>query len=1009
MCLPLLAQAQRTAPVNGPHHRAEPLYAFTGATLHPLPDQAFVGTLLVKDGRILRSGRNIPLPPEAIVVDLKGRHIWPAFIESYSDLGVNREKDEDHKSKVVGARSWNPAIHPAVRADALYRVDKDAAAKLRAQGFGMVVTHAHDGIMRGTGAAVLLADRSPAEDVLLPRASSHFSFDKGSSKEDHPSSLMGSIALIRQTLYDAAWYAEQGHMEQSDVDLEALNELQTLPLVFEAKDRRDVLRIHELALEFGLHPIVKGQGDEFARVEAIAATGRTMILPLAFPKALDVADPFAALEVPLATLREWELAPFNPGMLAAAGVPFAFTTRGLKDPSELWAALRMAVRCGLDTSAAIAAFTTVPATLFNVQDRVGSLAEGMQANFMITSEHLLSKENTILSTWVAGIPFEKEGLEAMDLRGTYDLNLRSSILKLMVGGKVTSPTLTVRRPGPDSTSVKVDLDLQGNVLTLSFDGTKLGMDGPVRLNGIIHRQSAIWDGQGQLPSGEWIAWSAVRQKAEGKAREEKKKNEKPDLDSLMASGASPVTYPLTAFGTAALPDSSTLLFRHATVWTNGPEGLLRNTDVLVHQGRIKAVGRDLDPVAVLAVKRMPRVREVDATGMHLTAGIVDEHSHIAISRGVNEGTQSITAEVRIGDVIDPDDVDIYRHLAGGVTAVQLLHGSANPIGGQSAIIKLRWGQEASAMKVEDAPGFIKFALGENVKRSSWGGSDRFPRTRMGVEQVMFDGFHRARTYKEELTTWQGQRRPTTGKRMPQRKGVPAPRRDLELEALAEILEGERFITCHSYVQSEIAMLLRVADSMGFRVNTFTHILEGYKVADRLQRHGASASTFSDWWAYKFEVNEAIPYNAALLWGQGVNTGINSDDAEMGRRLNQEAAKTIKYGSVPPEEAWKMVTLNPARMLHLDHRMGSVRPGMDADLVLWSADPLTMDARAMMTVVDGMVLFEREDDAQRREVVRTERERIIAKMLLAKQAGAPTEAPERKEKGHWHCESIGERP
>jgi hypothetical protein len=271
-----------------------------------------------------------------------------------------------------------------------------------------------------------------------------------------------------------------------------------------------------------------------------------------------------------------------------------------------------------------------------------------------------------------------------------------------------------------------------------------------------------------------------------------------------------------------------------------------------------------------------------------------------------------------------------------------------------------------------------------------------------VEQVMYDAFHRARSYAAQGDAYDALK-------PKERALAAAPRRDLELDALVEILEGRRFITCHSYVQSEIAMLMEVADSMGFTVNTFTHILEGYKVAGKLRAHGASASTFSDWWAYKEEVNNAIPYNAALLWKAGVNTGINSDDGEMSRRLNQEAAKTVKYGGVPAEEAWKMVTLNPACMLRLDHRMGSVEAGKDADLVLWSADPLSIEAKCLMTFVDGVRRYDAKQDQERRVAQQQERERIIARMIAAKRAGAPVRKGERSEQREWECETMGERP
>ena len=379
--------------------------------------------------------------------------------------------------------------------------------------------------------------------------------------------------------------------------------------------------------------------------------------------------------------------------------------------------------------------------------------------------------------------------------------------------------------------------------------------------------------------------------------------------------------------------------------------------------------------------------------MTITAGIIDEHNHIAIQEGVNEGTEASSAEVRIGDVVSCDDINIYRQLAGGVTAAQLLHGSANPIGGQSAMVKFRWGYTPEKMKVEGADGFIKFALGENVKQTNWGDHSRvrYPQTRMGVEQTYYNYFTKAKEYQKQWGAYSAAKV----------KGV-SPRRDIELDALSEILNKKRFITCHSYVQSEINMLMHVADSFNFKVNTFTHILEGYKVADKMKAHGVNASTFADWWAYKYEVIDAIPYNAAILTKVGINTAINSDDAEMARRLNQEAAKGVKYGGLSETEAWKMVTLNPAKMLHIDSRTGSIKTGKDADVVVWSDNPLSVYAKAERTFVDGILFFDVEKDALKREEIRKERARLIQKMLDDKKGGGATQEPSPKTRREYSC-------
>ena len=383
--------------------------------------------------------------------------------------------------------------------------------------------------------------------------------------------------------------------------------------------------------------------------------------------------------------------------------------------------------------------------------------------------------------------------------------------------------------------------------------------------------------------------------------------------------------------------------------------------MLVKNGKIARIGKNLSA---------GDAQVIDGTGRWLAPGIIDEHSHIA-AFSINEGAQSVTSEVRIADNLNPEDISIYRQLAGGVTSSHILHGSANTIGGQTQLIKLRWGVNDTALKFRNWDPFIKFALGENVKRTTSTNNTRFPDTRMGVEEVLMDAFTRARDYEKA------------------RKAAPsATRRDLELDALVEILNHKRFITCHSYVQSEITALMRVADKFGFTVNTFTHILEGYKVADKMKAHGSNVSTFSDWWAYKMEVQDAIAYNATIMQKEGLNVCINSDDAEQARRLNQEAAKSVKYGGMSEEDAFKMVTLNPARALHVADRVGSIKEGKDADIVLWSDNPLSIYARAEKTIVDGIVYYDIDRDAQMRKYIASERNRLIQKLVGEKRTGTP---------------------
>ena len=435
-----------------------------------------------------------------------------------------------------------------------------------------------------------------------------------------------------------------------------------------------------------------------------------------------------------------------------------------------------------------------------------------------------------------------------------------------------------------------------------------------------------------------------------------------NAEKKSAKASFDVNYPLGAFGRAEPPAASpTTAFIHATIWTCGPDGIIEDGTLVISDGRIAAVGKDVE---------IPEGAQViDVRGMHISPGIIDCHSHMATDGGVNEGTQAITCEVRIADFIDANDITIYRQLAGGVTAANILHGSANPIGGQNQVIKLRWGMTGEDMKFAEAPQGVKFALGENVKQSNWPNSNgRYPQTRMGVEQLFRDSFEAARDYAKKMDAWQTSRR-----------GLP-PRRDLELDALREVVQGQRWIHCHSYRQDEILALLRILEEYDVTIGTFQHILEGYKVADEMAKHGAMASAFSDWWAYKFEVYDAIPHAGALMHKQGVVVSFNSDDGELARHLNQEAAKAIKYGGVPREEALKFVTLNPAKQLRVDQLVGSLETGKHADFVVWNGDPLSNFTRCEQTWVDGRRYFDRDDDDQMQQQALQQRNTLIQKIL-----------------------------
>jgi imidazolonepropionase-like amidohydrolase len=417
-----------------------------------------------------------------------------------------------------------------------------------------------------------------------------------------------------------------------------------------------------------------------------------------------------------------------------------------------------------------------------------------------------------------------------------------------------------------------------------------------------------------------------------------------------------------AVPTAATAAAQDTLIRNATVLTV-TRGTLERTDVLIRNGKIAAVGQNL--------KAPDGARVIDATGKFVLPGIIDAHSHSMMDGAVNECTRSVTSMVTTRDILDPTAIEIYRELAGGTTAALLLHGSCNSIGGLSTTVKFKRGHPASAFPVPGAPTGIKFALGENPKRSNFtlpGVERRYPATRMGVEETIRDAFTRARDYKRD---WDDYRAATS---RGEKNRIP-PRRDLELEPLVEILEGKRLVHAHSYRADEILMLINVADEFGFKVKTFQHVLEGYKVAAEMARHGAGASTFTDFWGYKMEAYDAIAHNAAIMVRQGVVTSVNSDSDERARRLNIEAAKTMRYGGLTEEEALKLVTLNPAIQLGIDKRTGSIEVGKDADLAVWNAHPFSVYARVEQTFVDGELLFDRQADLARRQQLEAERKQL----------------------------------
>ncbi|MFI5171007.1 MAG: amidohydrolase family protein [Chitinophagales bacterium] len=963
--------AQTTFPLNGVYDQRDKTYAFINATIIVDPAKTIQnGVLLIKNGRITETGSGLIIPSDAVQIDLKGSFIYPSFIDLDADYGIPTKQNPSVnpgpqlENKFTTPVNWNQAVTPEFNSYENFASDTSKNRTWRNAGFGATLTHRHDGILSGTGALVLMGNEPGRNMIVIEKVSNHYSFKKGSSTQDYPSSEMGSIALIRQTLYDADWYSKGGNKIEKNISLEAINQNKPLINIFDTKNKLEILRADKIGDEFNFQYIIKGSGDEYQRVNEIKNTGASLIIPVNYPKTPDVSDPFDAELISLGELKHWEMAPANCSNLEHAGIKFAITSSGLEDKNEFLKNVRKAIKNGMSETTALAALTTIPASLINAQNDLGTIEKGKIANFIITSGNVFDDETIIYQNWVNGKQYSVNNKMENDVRGIYKFNISNRVYGLVIKGKPDSPEMGVIK---NTDTLKASGTITNENISIQFnDGNDL-----YRLSGWVKPGS--FSGQGQL-NDKWVDWSATFTNVYAEKKDEKK----PDT---ISSGST--IFPFTSFGWTEKPKQQEILIVNATVWTNETDGILKNYDVLISQGKILKIGKSISAKNALVI---------DGTNKHLTAGIIDEHSHIAISDGVNEGTQSSSAEVRIGDVVDCDDVNIYRQLSGGVTTSHLLHGSANAIGGQTQLIKLRWGASPEEMKFQGWPGFIKFALGENVKQANWGDLNRvrFPQTRMGVEQVYEDYFTRA----EEYIALKNDKTKIT-------------RTDLELEAIAEIIQQKRFITCHSYVQSEINMLMTLAERHHFKVNTFTHILEGYKVADKMKEHGAGAAGFSDWWAYKFEVYEAIPQNATILNAEGVVAAINSDDAEMARRLNQEAAKSIKYGGMNEEDALKLVTLNPAKLLHVDDRVGSIKEGKDADVVLWSDNPLSIYAIAEKTIVDGIIYYDRDKDAAIQQAMTSERIRIISKMLDEKNGGKPVVPIKGEDKKLYDCEDVGD--
>ncbi len=924
----------------------QPYNVFVNASIIVSPDKKIEkGILIERDGFIVEVGKNIEIPKNSIIHDKTGQYIYPSFIDLYSNFGIKKAE----RSSSIGRSSqynpnrkgfyWNDHILSDYNSINDYSYNHVKSKKLREAGFGIVNIHRENGIHRGTGSLIALSDRHTDNYRIIKSKSTEFySFKKSiNSAQSYPTSVMGAMALLRQFFFDIKWY-EQKKSNSKDISIEAAIQNKNLPKIFDSGGRLNLMRALKIASETNQRFVVVGSGLEYLDHKRIKSYGNTIVVPVNFPKPYDVSDSELNEKLSLKHLKEWNQAPSNLSVLEKNGVDFAITSKGHENGSDFIQNVKKAVAYGLSEKTALMSLTKIPAKVLKMNQKIGELKKGFYANFLVTSGPIFKEESVIYENWVIG--------------KQYVLTPNDVVLNLDIS----------------------DEDLLEYLEKAESAGYSIEeLKKIAKFNGLSTGEIKILGDRLSNAKKELELKDEVLNKIEPKKKF-------PVL---------PVTFPNTAYGFKELPKYSNIVFKNVTAWTNEEEGILKNIDVLITNGKIKKINKNIET---------PKTHfEIDCTGKHLTAGIIDEHSHIAAS-SINEAGQNSSAEVSIEDVIEPNDMSIFRSLAGGVTTAQILHGSANPIGGRSAIIKLRWGESDEKMIFKNSDKFIKFALGENVKQSNWGSYSRFPQTRMGVEQVFVDYFNRALEYGEKWKNYNSlSKKEKTFKEKP--------RKDIEMDVLLEILNGKRFITCHSYVQSEINMLMKVAENFGIRINTFTHILEGYKLAEKMFHHGVGGSTFSDWWAYKYEVIDAIPYNGPIMTEAGVVVAYNSDSSEVIRRLNQEAAKAVKYGGLSEEEAWKYVTLNPAKLLHIDDRVGSLKVGKDADLVLWSDNPLSIYASAEKTFIDGKIYYDSSKIPSIIEEIKNEKNKIINQMMLATNGGQKLQPVVSNSNKEFTCETV----
>lgn len=1058
------AHAQSLTPTNGMREAVPTTTAIVGATIRVSQAKTIEhGTVIFTDGLITAVGEvnAITIPNGATIIIAEGLTLAPAFVEPQLEVDIVRSDAGDGRHPVA-------RVHPEIDVATL-PLPEDRMKILRGAGFATARLIPKTGAVAGTTALIALDESSNFRGAYASEQPMLLRFEYGGTYRSavYPGSLTGSVALIRQTLYDAKWHAQNSNVASKGsavppLPSDSLTSLYSIvdgkqEVIFDMQHEFDAALAKSVAEEFNLSYSLLGNGTEYRRLDEVASLNKPIVVPVNFPKRPDLSSPDQIEAVNLRTLMDWEQAPTNPRRLLRAGVPISITMNGIDDSKTFLRNIQKAIKQGLSEEEAFAALT----------DSV-VLTAGGYANLQLFDGELLDPDRTLRDVWINGRrhQIERDNLPAGS--SDYALHVAGGVVTATIDRddnrlslrneddkKISLRKTTMTRDGITAVIdtqplggtgwgqlvlVAVGETLSGSI-TMS-DGSRFVIHGkPIEAANITADGESYtgWmkigsykmeitlsiPSAGGTPllrsdnfemtlqdfsktkSGELSAWF---ERSDGSRRDFLATIEGNEIRGELTGGKRETTLhlvlgtspppevgednlapqdlpiPFGAYGRFAPPSKQDIRFEHATLWTASEAGIIEDGCLIIQDGKIAYVGTmEHAPVTTMEI--------IDSSGVHITPGLIDAHSHTGLRGGVNEWTQANTAEVRMSDVINPDDINFYRQLAGGLTTANQLHGSANPIGGQSSVVQLRWGEPSSYMPFRGAMPAIKFALGENVKRSP----DRYPNTRMGVESFDRDEFLAARDYKANWEEWNA---------LPSYKRSQSlqPRKDLELDTLVEILDGERLVHCHSYRQDEILMLLRLAEELGFRIGTFQHVLEGYKVAELLADGGVHASCFSDWWAYKEEVMDAIPYNGAIMHDVGAVVSFNSDSSNLARRMNTEATKAIRWGELTPEEAIKFVTINPAIQLGIEDMVGSLEKNKQADIAIWNGDPLATNTKCLQTWIEGAPYFDIEEDAQLQQWAASERTRILDAALAAEYGSLEKPEEPKEETQEYTCTS-----